>query len=97
MMRPITLLPELGKLPARVLAKRVTAVIHAKPGILCGSQRAYLADGCSRQCLSALLDAIEDFQERGVAGGVDLVVTSYDIARRLTLSSTSPSGLPASV
>jgi len=81
-MRPITLLPELGKLTARLLAKRVTAVLHSKPHILCEAQRAYLKDGSSKQCIAALLDTIEDFQERRGAGELlELIVTSYDIRK----------------
>ena len=81
-MRPITLLPELGKITPRTLAKRVTLVLHDKPDILCAAQRAYLMDGSSRQSLAALLDTIEDFQEcRLENDGLELVVTSYDIRK----------------
>ena len=81
-MRPITLLPELGKLSARVLARRCTAVLHTKPHILCDAQRAYLMDGSSKQCIATLLNVIEDFQERRRAdASLELIVTSYDIRK----------------
>ena len=77
-MRPITLLPELGKLPSRILARRLTDVLHHKPELLNQSQRAYIKDGTSRQCISALIDVIEDFQS---GGAEDLIVLSYDIRK----------------
>lgn len=81
-MRPITLLPELGKLTARLLARRITAVLHTKPQILCEAQRAYLMDGSSKQCITALLDTIEDYQERRPTdAALELIVTSYDIRK----------------
>ena len=81
-MRPITLLPELGKLTARLLARRITAVLHTKPRILCEAQRAYLMDGSSKQCITALLDTIEDYRERcPTDAALELVVTSYDIRK----------------
>ena len=79
-MRTITLLPELGKLTARLLARRITAVLHTKPRILCEAQRAYLMDGSSKQCITALIDTIEDYRERcPTDAALELVVTSYDI------------------
>lgn len=81
-MRPITLLPELGKITPRTLAKRITLVFHDKPDILCAAQRAYLMDGSSRQSLAALLDTTEDFQESRLENdGLELIVTSYDIRK----------------
>jgi hypothetical protein len=81
-MRPITLLPELGKLVARILAKRITRTLHEKPDLLCHAQRAYLLDGSSRQCLSAVLDIIDDFkEERKRDPDVELILTSYDVKK----------------
>jgi ribonuclease HI len=78
-MRPITLLPELGKLTSRILAKRVTTTLHKFPNILHPAQRAYLLDGSSKQCLSGLMDVCEDFHENNQAG--DLILTSYDVRK----------------
>ena len=82
-MRPITLLPEMGKLITRLLAARLTRALHKHPTALHSAQRAYLVDGSSRQCLSTLLDVIEDYREkRGKSTSIhipELVVTSYDL------------------
>ena len=81
-MRPITLLSELYKITARILARRITLVLHDDPTIICSSQRAYLLDGSSRQSVSALLDVIEDYVERAsTAEDLELIVTSYDIRK----------------
>ena len=81
-MRPITLLPELGKLTARVLANRLTNTLHQNPMHLHPAQRAYLRDGSTHQCLATLLSVIEDYQDRSRSGElVDLVVTSYDVKK----------------
>jgi hypothetical protein len=84
-MRPITLLPELGKLTSRILANRLSATLHRKPHLLHAAQRAYLRDGDSKQCISTLLDLIEDYSDRTTREGddlaTDLVVTSYDIRK----------------
>src|SRR3954463_2739045 len=44
-MRPITLLPELGKLTNRVLARRMTQTLMQHPDLLEGAQRGFLKDG----------------------------------------------------
>ena len=80
-MRPITLLPELGKLPSRLLASRFLSILHSHPNILDKAQRAYLHDGSSRQCLSTVLDMCEDFKERCKKEGIEFVITSYDVKK----------------
>ena len=57
-------------------------MLHTKPRILCEAQRAYLMDGSSKQCITALLDTIEDYRERcPTDAALELVVTSYDIRK----------------
>ena len=87
-MRPITLLPELGKLPARLLSGRLTDILHLHPHVLHPSQRAYLRDGSSRQSLSTLMDVLEDFYERRrrfkgrrKKAPDELVLLSYDVVK----------------
>jgi hypothetical protein len=81
-LRPITLLPEIGKLTSRILANRLSVTLHRKPHLIHAAQRAYLRDGDSKQCVSALIDLMEDFQERARADSAhELVVTSYDIRK----------------
>ena len=63
-MRPITLLPELGKLLNRIIAARFTAIVHESPSLLAEAQRAYLHDGNSRQSIHSVFDVCEDFAER---------------------------------
>ena len=78
-MRPITLLPELGKLTARILANRITLILHNNPKLLHPAQRAYLRDGSSRQCLTALTNICEDFWESNSTS--NLIITSYDVRK----------------
>ena len=81
-MRPITLLPEIGKLLNRVLATRFTAIVHQSPYVLDDAQRAYLHDGNSKQCLHTIFDVCEDFNERFVrAHDAELILLSYDIRK----------------
>lgn len=80
--RPITLLPEIGKLTNRVLVLRFTSVLLLHPGILDRAQRAHLCDGNSRQCLHAVVDSCEDFQSRKrLEADLDLILTSYDVRK----------------
>ena len=79
-MRPITLLPELGKLLSRILANRITTILHHHPYILNDAQRAYLVDGSTRQCIAALFDVCEDHWSRKRADN-DLVIVSYDVRK----------------
>ena len=78
-MRPITVLPELGKIASRLLARRVGLVLVQYPHLLAGAQRGFLMDGSVDQCTDVLLDVIEDWRQRAEGRGVaDLFVVSYD-------------------
>jgi hypothetical protein len=59
-MRPITLLSEIGKVPARILAARISATLCTMPALLNMNQRAFLRNGDVSQCISTLLDVFED-------------------------------------
>jgi exonuclease III len=82
-MRPITLLPEMGKIISRVLAARLGQILTASPGLLTSSQRAFIRDGCVDQCVNSLVDVIEDWKEHGKKGKnrSPLFVISYDQAK----------------
>jgi hypothetical protein len=75
--RPITLLPELGKLPSRIYASRILAARHRRPGLLHWAQRAYHNDGNIHQIIQALLSTAEfaKLNERM------LFLTNYDISK----------------
>jgi ribonuclease HI len=79
-MRPITVLPALGKLCTKVLADRVGDVLVARPHILAPAQRAFLKDGYLDQCLDTVVDVIEDWNECK-RGKSPLFVLSYDQRR----------------
>ena len=78
-MRPITLLPELGKLANRVFAARMTVTLLRHPGLVDESQRGFLKDGSTMQCVNVALDVLEDYHERG--GAKSLFVLSYDLIK----------------
>ena len=78
-MRPITLLPELGKLANRVFAARMTETLLRHPGLVDESQRGFLKDGSTMQCVNVALDVLEDYHERG--GAKSLFVLSYDLTK----------------
>src|SRR4051812_43868732 len=78
-MRPITLLPELGKLTNRVLARRMTQTLAQHPTLLEGAQRGFLKDGSIGQCINAALDVFEDYHER--KGRKALFTVSYDLRK----------------
>jgi ribonuclease HI len=63
-MRPITVLPELGKITSRILAKRLGTILLKRPGLLSDAQRAFLRDGCVDQCVNVVLDVVEDWTQR---------------------------------
>ena len=80
-MRPITLLSELGKLTGRILADRVSTVLSNNPSLLHPSQRAFLRNGDTGQCVDMVLDVFEDFNRCKKPVGGDLFVASYDQAK----------------
>lgn len=80
-MRPITLLSELGKLTGRILAERVSTVLSNNPSLLHPSQRAFLKNGDTGQCIDMVLDVFEDFNRCKRPKGGQLFVASYDQAK----------------
>jgi hypothetical protein len=62
-MRPITVLPEMGKVLSRILATRLGRVFTVHPGVLSDAQRAFISDGSVDQCAAALVDVLEDWSE----------------------------------
>jgi exonuclease III len=78
-MRPISVLPELGKALSRVLASRISRILILRPELLSPAQRGFIANGCVEQCIGSLTDAIEDWRQRGRPG--HLFVVSYDQAK----------------
>ena len=81
-MRPITLLPEIGKLTSRLLAKRIGDIFVQRPHLLSEAQRGFLAEGSVLQCVSSLVDVIEDWRQKkrdlGPHRAGPLYVLSYD-------------------
>ena len=81
-MRPITLLPEVGKIASRILAKRIGDIFVQQPRLLCEAQRGFLADGSVLQCADSLIDVVEDWKQKRRDLGADkagpLYVLSYD-------------------
>ena len=86
-MRPITVLPELGKIASRLLASRINSVLVRHPNLLSGAQRGFINDGSIDQCSDVLIDVIEDWRQRveipSRGGGAQepLYVVSYDQAK----------------
>ena len=89
--RPITLLPELGKLPFRLIAYRLTNILHHHPDLLDPAQRAYIKNGSTKQCLDLLMEITKHFNthnqhNRNTMSNTDLqhhnlIVLFYDIAK----------------
>jgi hypothetical protein len=81
-MRPITLLSEIGNIPARILAARISEALCAKPELLNISQRAFLRNGDVSQCIGTLLDVFEDHQSKRVRDPkAQLFCVSYDLSK----------------
>ena len=76
--RPITLLNELGKLPFKILAQRLTKILHLNPNILNPQQRAYLKNGSTKQCIEALVDITKEILQ---APNSNLIITTYDVRK----------------
>jgi exonuclease III len=77
-MRPITVLPELGKVANRVISERLGKTLLEHPSILSSSQRAFLKNGAVTQCSNVLVDALEDWNENKRARGGQFYLVSYD-------------------
>ena len=81
-MRPITLLSEIGKIPARILAARISATLCNKPELLNISQRAFLRNGDVSQCIATLLDVFEDHVAKKARDPrSQLFCVSYDLSK----------------
>ena len=61
-MRPISVLQEFGKISAKLLSNRLGKILLQHPRLLNPAQRAFLKDGCTAQCISTLINVLEDFQ-----------------------------------
>jgi hypothetical protein len=78
-MRPITVLSELSKLTTRLLANRLGDILLRHPDMLMRAQRGFLRDGCTTQCLEALVNMMEDAADGHRANPKDnLYMVSYD-------------------
>jgi ribonuclease HI/exonuclease III len=77
-MRPITVLPELGKITSRVLAKRLGDILTRNPDFLAKQQRGFIADGCVEQGVAVLVDVIEDWRAGKMSKDHSLFIISYD-------------------
>jgi hypothetical protein len=75
--RPISLIPEMAKLPSRIYAKRILEARHQRPDLLHWAQRAYHNDGSIHQIIQALLSTAEfvKLNERTI------FLTNYDISK----------------
>jgi hypothetical protein len=81
-MRPITVLPELAKVTSRILAARLAKTLARFPDVMSPAQRGFHKDGSVEQGVAALVDIIEDWnQRRGAGEKVPLYVVSYDQAK----------------
>lgn len=83
-LRPITLLSELGKIANKIIAERITRTLTRHPDLLARAQRAFLPNGDTDQCLSALLDVLEDARLRRDRDGKEtseLHIIAYDLAK----------------
>jgi hypothetical protein len=84
-MRRISVLQEFGKISAKLLSNRLGKILLQQPNLLNSAQRAFLKDGCTAQCLSTLLNVIEDFQARKRTDKTaSLFLLAYDQVRPMT-------------
>ena len=63
-MRPISVLQEFGKIASKLLANRLGKILLQNPHVMSPSQRAFLKDGSTSQCLNIVLNVLEDFKEK---------------------------------
>ena len=91
-MRPISVLPEFGKIASKILANRLGAILLEHPSIMSSSQRAFLKDGSTSQCLHTALNILEDFKEDHKRNSKkQLFMLAYDQSRLLIASKLTPS------
>jgi hypothetical protein len=100
-MRPITVLPELGKLCTKILASRINDILVRFPDLMNPAQRAFLRDGYLAQATDVVVDVIEDWNEHKRNGpeATPLFLLSYDLSYKrkpMTASRLVPSELPLS-
>ena len=77
-MRPISVLQEFGKISSKILANRLGNILLEYPQIMTPSQRAFLKDGSTSQCLHTALNILEDFKENQRGHNVQLFMLAYD-------------------
>jgi hypothetical protein len=79
-MRPITVLPAIGRLLSKVLATRLVTALALHPEVLHKAQRAFIRDGTHSQCVETLINVIEDWHQTKNLGAPlkQLFIISYD-------------------
>jgi hypothetical protein len=77
-MRPITVLPELGRIANRILADRLGTILLEHPHLLSPAQRAFLRNGDTSQCVNPVIDVIEDWTINKKPLGSPIFMVSYD-------------------
>lgn len=77
-MRPITVLPAVGRLLSKVLTTRLVTILSLNPDVLHRSQRAFIRDGTHTQCINTVVDVFEDWHQTGKDGSKPLFALSYD-------------------
>jgi hypothetical protein len=77
-MRPITVLPTLGKLGPSIIADRIGDALVRYPDVLSLHQRAHRRDGSVDQGVNTVVDIIEDWQGRDSTTREPLYLVSYD-------------------
>ena len=81
-MRPITVLPVLGRLVSKVMATRLGDILTNHPTLLTPAQRAFIRDGAHSQCVDTVLDVFEDHRQTTGQGrgrkSKPLYAVSYD-------------------
>jgi hypothetical protein len=75
-MRPISVLQEFGKISSKLLAVRMGMIILQNPDIMNSSQRAFLKDGSTSQCVTTALNIFEE-TSTGNAGGNQPLVSFF--------------------
>jgi hypothetical protein len=73
-MRPITVLPAFHRIASRIVNSRILLVLLQNPTILHWSQRAFIRNGSTDQCIDMTQDAIEEANE----GRIPVARCDYD-------------------
>jgi len=78
-MRPISVLQEFGKISAKLISNRLGNILLKHPHLLNSAQRAFLKDGCTAQCITTLLNVLEDFKSKQKKdSAASLFILAYD-------------------